>query len=321
MHESKTMLSRVADSLYWMSRYLERAENTARLLDVYLNIRLDVPESYEHKQMLMLQKCLGLEDIVTGSDSDALVKDLTLGRDNPASVFVNVSAARENARQVREHLSSEMWTQLNKLYLDVRYATVDGIWHHAPHDFYGQVKDGSHLFAGICDATMTHNQGWHFIQIGRYMERIQGLVQLISVHFDDTALTTHADFVMRQYFELVSVLKSVTAFEAYCKVYNANLQPGWITEFLLFNREFPRSLRFGVERILTSLTALSDVTGRSRNARLYRLAGRLQSNLSFDEIADVGDLQGYLSAVKSQIGHIHHELFDTFISYSIETAL
>lgn len=315
------MLSRVADSLYWMSRYLERAESTARLLDVYIHTMPDVPEVFEQARLRRLQESLSLtpEDGVV--EGDQLLQTITFDASHTAAINHSVTLSRENARQVREQISSEMWTQLNKLYLDVRYAKVDGIWHDSPHDFYMKVKEGSHLFAGICDATMNHNQGWLFIQLGRYIERVFGLLQLLSVHFADMPLTTHDDLTTDQYFELVYILKSVTAFEAYCKVYNANLQTAWIIEFLLFNREFPRSLRFGIETIQNSLTQLADITGRNKNSRLYRLSGRLQSALRYDEIADISDLRAYLNSVKGQIAQIHDMLHDTYITYAIETAL
>ena len=320
MIETQTMLSRVADSLYWMSRYLERAENTARLVDVYTNVSLDVPEAVERQRLRRLQAGLSLP-VQDQVDTDTLLQNLAFGTDNPASISVNIAAVRENARQVREQISSEMWTQINKHYLDVRYAKIDGIWAESPHDFFLKVEEGSHLFYGICDATMNHNQGWHFIQIGRYIERVMGLLQMLSVQIDPSALGAYDEFGTTRYFELVAILKSVCAFEAYCKVYNANLQTGWITEFLLFNREFPRSLRFCVEMISASLGTLADATGRSKNSRLYRLAGRLQSTISYDEIADVRDLRGYLEGIQQQIGQIHTLLFDTFITYSIDSAL
>ena len=318
MIESPTMLSRVADSLYWMSRYLERAENTARLVDVYKNIMLDVPDALEQQHLKRLQRSLSLPAVST--DADTVVHDLIFDADNPASIINSITAARENARQVREQISSEMWTQINRLYLDVRYARMDGIWSDSPHNFLLNVEEGSYLFQGITDATMNHNQGWHFIQIGRFMERVLGLLEMLTVQLESVDPRVRIDGVNR-YFELVSILKSVSAFEAYCKVYHTNLQTGWITEFLLFNREFPRSLRFGVDMIVSSLTTLADATGRSKNSRLYRLAGRLQSNLSFDEIADVGDLQAYLGGIKEQISQIHTLIFDTYITYSIESAV
>jgi len=320
MTNNQLMLSRVADSLFWMSRYLERGENISRQLDVYMNLNIDIASRQEEQQRLArLIKSLSLppDDVPT----DHVLYTLTFDISNDSSIIALIAAGRENARQVREQLSSEMWMQINKLYLHVRGTVVDSVWESFPHDYYLQVRDGSHLFQGITDATMNHNQGWHFIQLGRYIERSIALLNLLDVHFDDAHLAPGEVISTLRYFELISTLKSVTAFEAYTKVYSANVQSRWIIEFLLFNREFPHSLRFCIDGIQTSLNALEEMNERARNSRLYRLAGRLQSQLSFDEIEDIRSLHDYLVNIKHQIYRIHDNLYHTYISYPIETAL
>ena len=317
MNENQPMLSRVADSLYWMSRYLERAEHTARVIDVHLNLMLEVADDHEQQRLINLLNCLNVDSDL--EESEDVLLFLAFDTENSASIACAIAYARENARQVREQLSSEMWMQLNKLYLLVQKADADRIWSVSPHDYLIQVREGSHLFQGVTDATMNHNQGWHFIQIGRYIERALDLLNLLDVHFEN--IPTREDNISTEhYFNLVSILKSVTAFEAYCKVYNPDVRSESIIEFLLFNHEFPRSLRFCIDMMLVSLHALSDATGRSRNTRLYRLAGRLQSNLSFDEMSDIHDFHDYIENIKHQIYEIHDTLYDTYISYAIETA-
>lgn len=317
MNDNQPMLSRVADSLYWMSRYLERAEHTARVIDVHLNIMLEVEDDHEQRRLVHLLDCLNVDSNLV--ESEDILLFLAFDTKNHFAITASIASARENARQVREQLSSEMWTQLNKLYLLVQKADANAIWDVSPHDYLIQVREGSHLFQGVTDATMNHNQGWHFIQIGRYMERALDLLNLIDVHFDSIPLTED-DISTEHYFDLVGTLKSVSAFEAYCKVYNPNVRTERIIEFLLFDQEFPRSLRFCIDTMLVSLHALSDATGRSRNSRLYRLAGRLQSNLSFDELSDIQNLNKYIDNIKHQIYLIHDTLYDTYISYEIETA-
>ncbi|MCB9460607.1 MAG: alpha-E domain-containing protein [Anaerolineaceae bacterium] len=320
MNSNQPMLSRVADSLFWMSRYLERAENTSRQLDVYLNLNIDIASSMEEQRRLnRLIDSLTLppEDM----PQDHPLFTLTFDISNASSIIALITGARENARQVREQLSSEMWMQINKLHLHLRSTVVDSVWEAFPHDYYLQVRDGSHLFQGITDATMNHNQGWHFIQLGRFIERSIALLNLLDVHFDNEHLKRGEEISTLRYFELIGTLKSVTAFEAYTKVYSANVQSSWIIEFLLFNREFPRSLRFCVEAIQSSLNALEEMSDRARNSRLYRLAGRLQSQLSYDEIEDIHSLHDYLDNIKQQIYRIHDNLYHTYITYPIETAL
>jgi uncharacterized alpha-E superfamily protein len=255
------------------------------------------------------------------SDSDTILRRLTLDPTFAPSIVATVTVARENARQVREQISSEMWMQINRTYLNVVNANFDAVW-ASPHDFYLSVREESHLFQGITDATMNHNQGWHFIQLGRYMERAFGLLHLLDTHFHGTDWKTQdGELLTRNYFEFVASLKSVTAFEAYCKVYNPNIQPGRIIEFLLFNEVFPRSLRFCVEMIMSSLESLTESTERSRHSRLFRVGGRMQSALSYDDLNDVRDLREYLRNIEHHIALIHDTLYDTFITYPIEYAL
>lgn len=317
------MLSRVADSLYWMSRYLERAEHIARLVDVHYNLILESDTgSTQQKRLSHLLESLNLPSDNL-DDAEAVMRRLTFDGNASVSILANLTSARGNARQVREWVSSEMWTQINKLYLFVKNADADTVWSDSPHDYYVNVRQGSHLFQGITDATMNHNQGWHFIQIGRYIERILSLVKLLDVHFHDINLSQRDELTPHRYFELVTILKSNSAFEAYCKVYNPNLQSAWITEFLLFSEAFPRSVRFCVEQILDSLNELADTTMRNKNIRLHRIAGRLQSSLNYDDMADVrtSHLHEYLENIKHQTLRIHDTLYDTYITYSIEPSL
>src|SRR5947208_3365298 len=156
------MLSRVADSLYWMSRYLERAEHTARLIDVELQLRLDQsPEARAGRWLRLLQACQTLPPSEGKLDSSTLTHVLTLEKTNASSILSCVAAARENLRQVREQCSTEMWEQLNRLYLQI-VATPAGesrILHSQL--FFRGALDGAHLFQGVTDSTMSHGEGWH----------------------------------------------------------------------------------------------------------------------------------------------------------------
>ncbi len=324
-NSDSTMLSRVAEHMYWMSRYLERAENTARLLDVHLNLMLDSgPEIAEARRLDRLMQSLGVNaDDVKATEHDDILRYLTFDEDNPYSILYSAKAARENARQIREQISSEMWLQINRMYLEVRNINPDHAWGDSPHSFFMFIKEGSHLFQGITDATMNHNQGWYFIQIGRYLERLSALVTFL-----DAQIRQEQDFGKKEdgkneYFELVALLKSISAFEAYCKVYNPDMRADWIVEFILFNAEFPRSARFCIDNLLNSLEKLGALTMSQKTRRVNRLAGRLQSTLNFDEIDDVlsTDFQQYLMNIKRHAYDIHDTLFETYITYPIETAL
>ena len=163
------MLSRVAESIYWMCRYVERAENVARFIDVNLNLMLDAP-SEDDQQWQPLVNISGDAETFTkhypkGPTRDNVIQFLTFDRDNPNSILSCVRAARENARSVREIISSEMWLQLNTFYLMVNSATASGKGFESPNEFFSEVKLSSHLFTGITDATMTHGEAWHFCRI------------------------------------------------------------------------------------------------------------------------------------------------------------
>ena len=162
------MLSRVADSLYWMSRYLERAEHTARLIDVDLQLTLEHSLEAASTRWLRLFEALQVQTPAAGTvDSSSLAYNLALERTNPSSIVSCISAARENLRQVREQCSSEMWEQLNRLYLQVVGTLTAESWLQHSQLFFRNVQDGAHLFHGVTDSTMIHGEGWYYIQLGR----------------------------------------------------------------------------------------------------------------------------------------------------------
>ena len=178
------MLSRVADSLYWMARYLERAEHTAKLMDVQLNLMLDQVSGDVERRWSRTIASLGVEPPQEGvMDAYAAIRYLVLDHGKRSSVVSCIRQARENARQVREQISSEMWEQMNRLFHEVRKASIDEMSDAYPVEFLTAVLDGAYLFHGVTDSTMSHGEGWQFIQIGRYLERAQSVSKLLDVHF------------------------------------------------------------------------------------------------------------------------------------------
>jgi uncharacterized alpha-E superfamily protein len=315
------MLSRVADSLYWLSRNLERAEHAARMIDVHLNLVLDESSSTPLRQRReRLLYSLWMQPTPQLLDDDyALTQYVTFEPTNDASITETIALARENARQIREQISSEMWTQINKVYLDIKCASMEEVWGHQPHEFFRSVREGSHLFQGITDATMNRSEGWQFIQLGRYIERAQSVARVLDVN---VGAILEADGGGDHYVQKIGLLKSVTSFEAYSKVYHGDLESRWIIEFLLFNPSFPHAVRFCVEHMNLALREIGDETGVSKQSRLYRCAGRLNSMLSYDMVDDVldGDLHGYLHDIQHLCHLIHEALFETYIAYTIESA-
>lgn len=317
------MLSRVADSLYWMSRYLERAEHTARLLDVQLNLMLEQSPDASGERWLRLLRSLNVKTVVEAATAHDIPRALSLDAANNASIVACITAARDNARQVREQISSEMWEQLNELYLDVLRARTDDRWQAEPHRFFRAIKQGSHLFQGITDSTMNHGQGWLFIQLSRYLERMNATAVLIDTHFAAFTGAAGREILAEEYLEWRGLLQSCSAFEAYCKVYTAELRPDRIAEFLLLNADFPRSVRFAAETVQSCLSAIADFTQTSKSGRANRLAGRLRAALSFDQIDEIiGDnLHRYLDDVQRQSAQIHSAIYQLYVTYPIESAI
>lgn len=313
-----TMLSRVADTLYWMSRYLERAEHTARLLDVQLNMMLESPVSAEERWARILESLWVAPP--SSRDAYSMTRWLTFDASNQNSIIACIASARENARHVREQISSEMWEQVNLMALQMRQATLDAIWDNQPHDFFRAIKEGCHLFQGITDSTMNHGEGWQFIQLGRYLERIDATARLLDVHFNAYSDVPFHQTVDREVAEWIGLLKSCTAFEAYCKVYTADLRPGQIAEFLLLNGEFPHSIRFSVHCAHTALTELEKFTESKRARQVNRLAGRLRAMLDYGQIDEImgGGMGSVLTEIDRLIDRIHDAVYQTYITYPID---
>jgi uncharacterized alpha-E superfamily protein len=188
------MLSRVADSLYWMSRYLERAEHTTRLLDVNLNLMLDESStSAEHRWQRVLRALGSPKDAVWEGDPYSLTTALTFDTEKKASIISCIISARENSRHVREQISTEQWHRLNSLYLQVtrpemqKYMYTEALQEDTsqPTEFLQSVMEAVHQFQGVTDSTMSHGEGWQFIQVGRYIERASATAMLLEAYHED----------------------------------------------------------------------------------------------------------------------------------------
>jgi uncharacterized alpha-E superfamily protein len=317
------MLSRVADSFYWMSRYLERAEHTARLIDVDFQLRLDQSPEAGSARWLRLLDALQVPIPAGGKiDSATLAYTLTLDRANPSSIVSCISTARENLRQVREQCSSEMWEQLNRLYLQVVGTPAGETWVLHSQLFFRSALDGAHLFQGVTDSTMSHGEGWHYIQLGRYVERTYGLAALVGAHYRRFTQPWEHTIDSDEYLDWVGLLKDCAAFEAYCKKYTAELRPLRVAEFLLLNPDFPHSVRFSVDEVHTALRSVGELTERKADSPV-RLAGRMRANLSFAQIEEImaDGLQSYLSNIQKLCLQAHNAIHQIYFDYPVESAL
>ncbi len=318
-----TMLSRVADSLYWMSRYLERAEHTARLIDVDFELRLDQsPEASSGRWWRLLEALQAPRPEDGKIDATTLTHILTLDKTNSSSIISCVTKARENLRQVREQCSSAMWEQLNRLYLQVNSTTSSEAWLLHSYVFFRAVREGAHLFHGVTDSTMSHGEGWQYIQLGRYVERTDAVARLIGAYLSRLPYSPDQAVESEEYLEWVGLLKNCAAFESYCKNYTADLRPLRVAEYLLLNPECPHSVRFSVDKVHAALLAIAELTERKAEQPV-RLAGRLRATLSFSQIDEVmaSGATAYVESVRQQCGQAHTAIHQIYFDYPVEEAL
>jgi uncharacterized alpha-E superfamily protein len=305
-----------------MSRYLERASHTARLIDVDLQLRLDQsPEVVgQHWQRLLdslhVPSAPGIK-----LDSVTVAHTLAFDRANPASIVSCIGAARENLRHVREQCSSEMWEQLNRLYLQIHGNPPAEAWILHSNHFFRSVQEGANLFEGITDSTMSHGEGWHYIQLGRYVERTDTVAALVGTYFSRLPQVLDQSVESEEYLEWVGLLKCCTAFEAYCKKYTAEIRPLRVAEFLLLNSEFPHSVRFSVDMVHAALRTIGELTERKAE-RPMRLAGRLRAALSFSQIEEIvaGSAFNYVNGVRDQCAMAHEAIHQIYFDYPIDAA-
>ena len=318
------MLSRVADSLYWMSRYLERAENTVRQLDVTMSLLLDSSDTSADTRWRRLLNSLGNpEGVEWTGDADAMTRSMVFDSTNAASVTTCINSARENARQVREEISTEQWQRLNRLYHQMHSPHAQAQFGSNMNDFLASVIDGIHLFKGVSDTTMIHGEGWQFIRLGRYLERAYASATLLEVYQESLLDLGEQEHSGYQYLELVGLLRCCTSFEAYCQVYTADLSPDKILEFLLLNRDFPHALRYSIDGVRQSIEAIQSSGGRRPPEELMATAGRLHSMLRYTTINEIleGNPGAFLHSIREQCKQIHELIYRYYVQYSIQSAL
>src|SRR5438552_8033818 len=312
------MLSRVADSIYWMSRYAERAENVARFIEVNLQLMLDAP-SGEGQQWEPLVNTTGDHEAFTKrygkATQQSVIDFLTFDAENPNSILSCVRSARENARTIREIISSEMWLQMNKFYLMVTAATKNFSAHANPHEFFIEVKNANHLFNGIATATMTHGEPWHFFQMGRLLERADKTSRILDVKYFILLRSVQDVGTPFDDIQWAAVLRSASAFEMYRKRHGHN-SPRGVVEFLLLDREFPRAIHCCLLAARDSLHAISGTPAGTYRYPPEKLLGQLCSDLSFtsvDEVLNAG-LHEYLDHLQTRMNQVAAGIYETFFA-------
>ncbi len=317
------MLSRNAQGLYWMGRYLERAEHLCRLLRLQVEALVDRPIREIHfgwsRIYLSLNRqppggnleLLG-DDDYTLADSYTLADDLTFERSNPDSVWSCFAMGRENARQMRNCISAEMWTCLNLAYLRLQESSIRKIWKVSPENFYVETAREIDTFAGVAEVTMYRDEGWRFWRLGRFMERVQSsaslfLAQVVAGRRIDESLGE----------DWTGLLRFCQAFDAYNRNYSVDVQPRQVLDLLVTDPLLPGSLCRSLDSAAEELDAIGRGPGIHSGALARRLAGRLCALIHYDW-PDREDREKLLQWIGEHCRKLHDLVIAAYIDYPIE---
>lgn len=301
------MLSRVADALFWMSRYVERTEHVARLLDVWFHLELDLSGAGAAPfEMHWAGLCAILQQHMPsrpGASPSAAVRHwLTFDHDNPGSIMACLARARLNARSIRGTINSEVWRELNKLYWKLSDVEFVRQARESPYDFYQAVECGSALFQGLCDSASTHDEGWRFIQLGKLVERAEKTLRILDVQYHLLRDLSDPADVPLSTLHWAAVLKSCRAYEPYQRRHVGRVDPERVVEFLLLEPAFPRSVRFSLEALAESLAAIEAPTQKGLRPA-DRLVGLMLAELKYLPLEQIlrDDLHAFLQRMTERL--------------------
>lgn len=308
------MLSRVANSLYWLSRYLERMENLARLVDVSRYDALDSQQadgvsSDTIWRPLLYATCS--EDLYMSSAEQSNPDHdvswfITFAKENPDSIIQCVGSARENARMVRDQISEDMWLELNSFHLFMRSPAAERLWSNQPDEFYRRTIRFCMLFSGLIQATILHDEGWQFIQVGKFLERADKTTRILDM------IAYHTDPDRPR---LTSALRSSSGLSAFREEFRGDVNLSNVTEFLLFSQSFPRSVRFCLRVIDQHMHAISGAPTGTYSNEGERLTGSLLAKLNFSSMDDVlsDSLHNYIDSLQMTFNDIGQSFFETYV--------
>ncbi len=315
------MLSRIADSLFWLARYIGRAEDTARILDVTFYTLLEQIQQPHGVRWDPILSMAGEEtffrQLYTEPTAPNVFEFLAFNPNNPSSIMQCITKARENARTIRDRISREMWEDLNGLYFtlgrfDPQEETAAG-----PHRFCGRVIFGSHRFHGVSDATLPHDEGWEFLRVGWALERAEMTARLIDVQYRNLLALTSTGVIADNH-QWMAVLKSVGAYEAYHRQYHSPIEPARVAEMLILNSQHPRSIRYCVTEMQAGLRAISNTAPGSYANEAERLTGKVLERLRYSRINEILDdgLHGYLTGLIQMFNTIGEVIARTYFYYA-----
>ncbi len=333
------MLSRHASSAYWIGRYIERAEATARMIDVHYHFGLESPLVGDALRWSSILAISGQNDMFqkrySSEDERSILHFFAFDPENDGSIYSCIRYARENARSIRDQISSEMWECVNRYYLDFQAWDVDKVLAGSPFSFFQKVKDGSHLFQGVTNRTLMMGETRDFHDAGRFLERADQTARILDVKYHDL-LPRFAESAIRETVPSsvhlqdpvsvggavdvhgwIAVLKSVGAYEAFTKTFRQGVTPARVAQFLVLNPEFPASVRHSIGRVEGCMRRISGNRDLAPKNDAERAIGRLYGDLNYARAEDIiaNGLHEFLQDVQVRCNVIGQSIFDTYLAF------
>ncbi|MCE9499846.1 MAG: alpha-E domain-containing protein [Leptospira sp.] len=310
------MLTRVADSIFWMNRYIERMENNARFIDVNLSLSMDLPQGMQ-EQWEPLVQVTGeyelFEELYGEPNRENVLRFLGSDLKNSNSILSCLYSARENARGVRENLSTELWEHINSSYINIREEFEKGEIFQNAAGFFKKIKTVSQLFIGMVHSTLSKTEGWHFANLGRMMERADNTTRILDLKYFYLLPSSQEVGSPLDLLEWHAILKSASAYEMYRKSYG-KIQSREIVEFLILDRYFPRAIRFCLIEAENSIYAITGTANRTYSNTAEKKLGALRSELDYLSVAEIIQfgLHEYIDALQSKLNDISAEIRENF---------
>lgn len=315
------LLSRVAESLFWLGRYVERAENTARLLDVAYHGRFEPTDqgvSGALNTWEALIATLGLHEQYfdgsrTASEAD-VVQYLTLSTENSSSILSSLAQARESARSVRDYLSSEVWVAVNRLYHGTARANFDLIKADGLYDFCDSIRHGAHLFAGAVDGTALHDEGWHWLRAGVMVERADMVTRIVDSKYHLLLQSMEDVGSPVDRYQWGALLRSVSGYEAFVRTHVGGVETEAVVEFLLLDPAFPRSVRACVEALVDALQKATEGADRRQRNQVLKVTNGLANRLRYETVESLLDsgLHEFLDALQVELANVTNAVSAAF---------
>jgi uncharacterized alpha-E superfamily protein len=315
------MLSRVAENLFWMSRYLERAENVARLLDIGLFLELDAPSLSVEDGSAPVEialEILGCRDAFLAAhpafDRGRVLEFLTFDRANPHAILSMIARARENARGTQESLGVDAWSEVNRLYLYLSGPRARRRFLAGPSGFYTRIKQACILFDGLVQSSLPRDEVYHFLELGRYLERAEVIGRILRAKCVSHAQgSADADLAL-QLVRWTALLRSCSAYGSYLRVERDRVAPLGVIRFLVLDSDFPRAIRFCVARCLQALHEIAGGDDDEHGSEAKRLLGRLNSELRYIDVGEIfaRGLVPFLDGIRSTCDRVGGEIQRSF---------